>query len=201
MRGSQVVFHKPETIVLVALGANLPSVAGSPQDTLLASLRDLDGDGLSLKGVSNCYKTPCFPAGAGPDYINAAASLTTSLDADAILTRLHKIESSYGRTRDERWGARGLDLDLLAYGDSILPDRASYMHWHDLSPELQAKAAPDRLVLPHPRIQDRGFVLVPLNDVAPDWVHPVHNLSVATLLDNLGEDGRKDIEQIAWPAG
>lgn len=139
--------------------------------------------------MSRLYTTPAFPAGSGPDFVNAVFSLTTDIGPETLLTILHEIESEAGRVREKRWGPRTLDLDLLAYGDLILPDLDVWTDWHDLPPEQQTEVAPDRLVLPHPRMQDRAFVLVPLADVAPTWVHPVLDLGVDDLLDAcLGED-------------
>jgi 2-amino-4-hydroxy-6-hydroxymethyldihydropteridine diphosphokinase len=83
---------------------------------------------------------------------------------------------------------RTLDLDLLAVGDLVLPDATTYAEWRALPADLQRLRAPDDLILPHPRMQDRAFVLVPLADVAPDWVHPVLGLSVAEMRDGLPAD-------------
>ncbi len=198
MVAPQVELHNTVMNIFVALGANLPSTAGSPRRTLQAALREIDSGFTQLEALSDCYQTPCFPDGAGPDYVNAVAKVNSRLSANSLMARLHEIESRYGRTRDERWGARGIDLDLLAYDDSILPDRATFEHWSGLSPDLQAQAAPDRLVLPHPRIQDRGFVLVPMHDIAPDWQHPVLGRSVARMLSDLGPQGRAGITPIGW---
>jgi len=117
--------------------------------------------------------------------------------AQALLDRLHRIEAEFGRKRETRWGARTLDLDLLGLDDLVAPDAGTFAHWHGLSPDLQARAAPDRLVVPHPRIQDRAFVLVPLADIAPHWRHPVLQL---TTLDMLGRIGPGEIGEIA-PVG
>lgn len=76
---------------------------------------------------------------------------------------------------------RTLDLDLIALGSWVLPDRAGYQYWLDLPLEQQMVETPDKLILPHPRVQDRGFVLVPLCDVFPDWVHPILGKTAAEL--------------------
>jgi len=171
--------------VLIALGGNLKSSLGDPVATLHAALARLDDSQLAVEAVSRLYATPCFPAGAGPDYVNAAAVLSGSTDAHAVLDLLHGIEAEFGRARDQRWGRRTLDLDLIALGDAVLPDRASFDHWRKLPLARQMTQAPGRLILPHPRLQDRAFVLVPLADIAPGWVHPVLRQSVRQMLDAL----------------
>ncbi len=170
--------------VLVALGANLPHDGRSPADTVQAAINALPGEGLAILRASRLYATPCFPAGAGPDYVNAAIWLRArpGVGARDILAALHRTEALFGRARAERWGMRTLDLDLIAMGDLILPDPATASHWRDLPPERQIAATPDRLILPHPRLQDRAFVLVPLADVAPRWRHPATGLTVTQML-------------------
>nr|WP_101065584.1 2-amino-4-hydroxy-6-hydroxymethyldihydropteridine diphosphokinase [Roseovarius salinarum] len=185
--------HQP---YLVALGANLPSRAGPPAHTLRAALDALDAAGTRVEAVSRFYATPCFPAGAGPDYVNAAARLGSARPPADFLDLLHRVEGMYGRERQERWGRRTLDLDLIAAGDAVLPDAATQDAWRDLPEAERPRRAPERLILPHPRLQERAFVLVPLADVAADWQHPRLGLTVAQMLAALPRDARDAAEPV-----
>jgi 2-amino-4-hydroxy-6-hydroxymethyldihydropteridine diphosphokinase len=168
---------------LIALGSNVSSPWGDPTETVQKAISDVM-DRLGSGGMqSPLYSTPAFPAGAGPDFVNAAIRVSTDLTAQDVLTVLHETEAKAARMRTLRWGQRTLDLDLIALGDQICPDLLTYSHWRGLAPDLQAQTAPDQLILPHPRVQDRSFVLVPLADVAPDWVHPVLGQSVVQMRD------------------
>lgn len=168
---------------LVAFGANLPQNEHPPKETVRAALDALAEAGFAPIATSRIYATPCFPAGAGPDYVNAVARIDAAgQPPEVILDVLHRIEARFGRTRETRWAGRTLDLDLIAMGDLVLPDAPTHRRWRELAPEDQARQAPDQLILPHPRLQDRAFVLVPLCDVAPDWQHPVLGLTARALL-------------------
>jgi 2-amino-4-hydroxy-6-hydroxymethyldihydropteridine diphosphokinase len=183
----------PNHHYLIALGGNLPSGQGTPAHTLAAALSDLEAAGVTLLAVSRFFDTPCFPAGAGPDYVNAAARLASDLDPSQMLALLHRIEARHGRKRTQRWGMRTLDLDLLAAGDLVRPDAATQALWRSLPPDRQVEAVPDRLILPHPRLQDRAFVLIPLADIAPDWVHPLTGQSVAQMCAALPAAARAEV--------
>jgi 2-amino-4-hydroxy-6-hydroxymethyldihydropteridine diphosphokinase len=102
-----------------------------------------------------------------------------------LLEICHNIEAEARRARDTRWEPRTLDIDLLAFGDQILPDLETYNHWRTLPLDEQSAVAPEGLILPHPRLQDRSFVLVPMMDIAPDWEHPVLGLSTQQMLARL----------------
>lgn len=183
---------------LVAVGGNQPFAGMSLPDTIRAALAAIPRAGIEMVNESFLYSTPCFPAGAGPDYVNAAVSvrLDGAMGAAALLDLLHSIEADFGRERQARWGARSVDLDLLALGDMVVPDGATWDHWGGLSPTRQAVEAPNQLILPHPRIQDRAFVLVPLADIAPGWVHPVLKKSVSAMLAALPPEDRDAVRRL-----
>lgn len=179
--------QKDSPTIFVALGGNLPTAAGSISDTLRAALAALLEQGFGLAALSRFFAAPAHPAGSGPDYVNAAAQLTSDLPPQAILAALHEVEAQFGRQRSARWAARGLDLDLLAVDQTILPDAAIAAEWRALAPADQQRRTPTGLILPHPRLHQRAFVLIPLADIAPRWHHPGLDKTVAEMLAALPE--------------
>ncbi len=157
--------------ILVAIGANLPDPAGRPAvETCRWAVTQLAAlPGLRLDAVSRWYRTAPVPASEQADYINGVARLSGAADPPGLLAALHAIEARAGRVRGALNGARTLDLDLLAIGDLVLAGAG--------------------LVLPHPRLHERAFVLRPLHDVAPEWRHPVSGGSAALLLQAADQSG------------
>lgn len=178
---------------LIALGANLPSKAGSPLDAVTAAIRELDALGVSVKRIAAWRRSPAFPPGSGPDFVNGAAMVQTDGSAEELLAAMHEVERRLGRERPERWAPRVADLDLLAIEDWVLPDLCAVRQWMDLPPERARVEAPDALILPHPRLHERNFVLAPLADIAPDWRHPVLDRTVLEMRDALGADALSEI--------
>lgn len=188
--------NNAETIGLISLGSNMLTQRYQPLDRLRKALKDVAEAGLVIRSVSRMYQTPFFPPNQGADFVNAVAIITGKLSAREVLERLHRVESDHNRVREQRWADRTLDLDLIFWGDSVLPDTATFQVWRDLPLEKQMVETPKELVLPHPRLQDRAFVLVPMKDVLPDWVHPVSNESVDEMLAALPETDKMDIKPL-----
>ncbi|HNW59739.1 MAG TPA: 2-amino-4-hydroxy-6-hydroxymethyldihydropteridine diphosphokinase [bacterium] len=142
----------------ISLGANL----GDREENLLRALKALEGDGVHLHRLSGIYETEPVGVTHQPDYLNMTAGITTMLPPLLLLARLLGIEEMLGRVRREHWGARTIDLDLLCYDD---------LTWQD-----------EKLILPHPRLHERRFVLVPLAEIAAAYRVAGLNATVQELL-------------------
>jgi 2-amino-4-hydroxy-6-hydroxymethyldihydropteridine diphosphokinase len=150
----------------IALGSNLPSPAGSPRQTLDAAIQRL-GELGQVTARSTYHSTEPVGYADQPEFLNAAIALETSLEPQLLLDRLLAIERDFGRDRSHGIpnGPRTLDLDLILYGSRIL-----------FTPTLQ---------LPHPRMAQRAFVLVPMAEIAPRLIHPALHRSMTQLLQDL----------------
>jgi len=188
--------HQNHRTLYIALGSNSADFPSVSADILHCAKLQISKDIGNISKSSNVFKTPCFPAGAGPDFANAVIAVSTDMDLHSILANLHRIEADFGRERTRRWGQRTLDLDILADGEVIAPDLHTYQSWKDLPLDQQAKLAPSELILPHPRIQDRAFVLVPWREIAPEWRHPVLGRTVSELCASLPEKDRAEVVPI-----
>jgi 2-amino-4-hydroxy-6-hydroxymethyldihydropteridine diphosphokinase len=161
-------------VILVAIGANLPGPDGAPAlETCRRAAAALDSlAGLRLRALSRWFATAPVPPTPGvPDYVNGVALLAprpgaARPDPATLLAALQGIEAAFGRVRPYPNAPRTLDLDLLDLDGAV-------------------RAMPDP-VLPHPRLQDRAFVLAPLCDIAPHWAHPVLGARAVALLGGLG---------------
>jgi 2-amino-4-hydroxy-6-hydroxymethyldihydropteridine diphosphokinase len=152
--------------IFIGLGANLPSAAGSPVATLEKAVADIAAAGVTIRRRSPWYETAPVPRAADqPWYVNGVIEVATDLGPKDLLALLQRLETAAGRVRSVANAARPLDLDIIAYGERVATD-----------------ADP---LLPHPRMNFRAFVLLPLQSIAPRWRHPVSGRLVAELIAQL----------------
>ncbi len=179
---------------MAALGSNLSGNVTSPLEALELALTLFAEYGLRITARSRLYRSPAYPPGSGPEFVNGAVAFEADREPSVVLRDLHSIEAQLGRVRKRRWEARVCDIDMLACDAEILPDNATVLRWL-YQPEVEQRInAPQELILPHPRMQDRGFVLVPLAEIAADWVHPVLGKSVAQMLAELSPEAVQGIK-------
>lgn len=156
--------------VYIALGANLASEThGTPRDTLQSAIVALADAGVPALRRSSWWRSAPQPAADQPDFVNGVIEVETRLDPAALLELLHRIEANFGRVRLQRWEARVLDLDLIDYRGQVAAGGAG----------SGGRSGP---VLPHPRVAERLFVLLPLQEIAPGWRHPVSGMEIADLI-------------------
>lgn len=162
--------------ILIALGGNIGDVK-----TSFDSACDILGQNCCIIAKSKLYQTPALVLNnmkPQSDYLNAVIHVVSTLPPSELLIELHRIEAICGRKRKERWGARTLDLDLLDYEGFTSDDST--------------------LMLPHPELQNRLFVLLPLLDIMPNWVHPIYGETVSQMIQNRTQHGEMLFEGEAW---
>jgi len=150
-------------IVVVAFGCSLPGRYVSREALLTAALASLPSRGLKLLQVSRCWSSAAWPDPSDPAYRNGVALVQTDLSPRDVLAVLHEVETEFGRVRGATNAPRTLDLDLIAYG--------------------RCKISADDLCIPHPRAHERRFVMGPLAELTPEWLHPVLGRTAADLAE------------------
>lgn len=156
----------------IGMGSNL----GDSIEILRSAIVSLAAtEGIVIERVSSVYRTKAVGP-PQPDYLNAATIVATELTAIDLLRRMQTIELTYGRVRSERFGARTLDLDLLLYGEETICLTAAESEDLDL-------------VVPHPRMRDREFVLAPLAEIAAEWREPLYGLTILALRQKVSDGG------------
>jgi len=160
--------------IYIAFGANL----SNPKSTFTAAMSALEDRGIDILKMSGLWQSPAWPAGGGqPDYINACAKVEFEGSARALLDILHAVETKFGRERSVKNAARTLDLDLLDFHGQIMTE--------------------DRgMIIPHPRMLLRGFVLFPLSEIAPDWRDPVQAMKIWDWIAQLSFDDVTDMKRL-----
>jgi 2-amino-4-hydroxy-6-hydroxymethyldihydropteridine diphosphokinase len=157
-------------MILIALGSNQSGPWGNPEQTVKRAIAELDRGPVKLKRASSLIQTTPFGVLNQANFVNGVALIETALSPYSLLRRLHMIERQAGRKRGRRWGPRTLDLDLIDY------------HGLQMKQKGQVQKA---LVLPHPGIAERLFVLEPIAKIAPRWKHPVNHKTAASMIQKL----------------
>jgi 2-amino-4-hydroxy-6-hydroxymethyldihydropteridine diphosphokinase len=155
-------------MITIALGANLPSQYGAPDETILAAIQAIENAGMIVTHRSSIWITAPVPISDQPWYHNAVIAIDTDLSPYGVLESIQNIENDFGRVRSVRNAPRVLDLDLVTYHDTVLD-----------KPEL---------IVPHPRMDIRAFVLLPLQEIAPHWVHPLTGATMDEMIAKLDPD-------------
>ena len=167
-------------MILIGIGANLPSRYGPPLETLKAAKDAMTKHGIVLLQSSHVWLTAPVPFDPDQDWFhNAVIDIETDLPAQDLLKILQEIEEDFGRVRSVPNAPRLLDLDLIAYHDDIIEDGKT-------------------LIVPHPRMHERLFVLKPLEEINPNWLHPVLKASVAKMLDKIDIEQEAKMLEGAW---
>ena len=159
-------------MIYIAIGSNLSyKNFRKPLDVCRAAVSALEKKGCYLLAQSRWYRSAPIPASTQPFFINGVVAIKTEKDPSSLMSQLHQIEYEFGRIRLQSNAARTLDLDLLSYHDLI-------------------KEGPETPLLPHPRMVNRSFVLFPLAEIAPNWLHPISGKCIRNLIADLplGQD-------------
>ncbi len=158
--------------MIVALGANLPGAYPSCEALLDAAVDRLAQEGMTVADRSDWWRSAAWPDSSAPAFLNGVTIVQTALPPGEALRRLHRLERAFGRGRSARNAPRTLDLDLIAYGRTVLDEGG--------------------LTIPHPRAHQRAFVMGPLAQIAPAWMHPVLGRTAEELWTeaDIGTDAR-----------
>ena len=146
--------------VYLSVGGNL----GDREKNLYIALDYLKKHGFTINSMSKIYETASWGINEQPDFLNIVIKIYTNLDAERVLEQILYIEKLMGRTREKKWGNRIIDIDILAYENEIINS--------------------ENLKIPHPFMHERKFVLVPFNEISPEWNHPTIKTEIKILLQN-----------------
>jgi 2-amino-4-hydroxy-6-hydroxymethyldihydropteridine diphosphokinase len=182
LTGSTGVMAARATQALLALGANVPGAWGSPHEAIRRAVHELACATRGKMMCSHIYSTPPLGSGRQPNYLNAVIRFEPSLSPAALLRLAKRLERHAGRRLGRHWGPRPLDIDILDYGGRRVGRAAR-------------KRRSGHLILPHPELHKRAFVLVPLLEIAPRWHYPALGLSARAFLQRLPASARAGIRQ------
>lgn len=179
-------------VAFIALGSNQSCAHGLPAHIMLAARQVLARD-MDVLAASPLYVSNAWPDPADPPFLNAVLAVNWPNKTLDLLDLCHAVERRFGRERHARWAPRSLDLDILAHGARVLPDRTV---WSEAEAAGMADVQTSGLYVPHPRALVRAFMTRPWADVAPDFSHPVSGQTIAVHARAL--DGAQACEPISW---
>jgi len=161
---------------ILAFGSNLPFKNNSPQDNIEKAYEVLSKNGIKILNKSSIYRSEAYPNKNDPEFRNSVVSIDTDLEPDVLLKIILKIEESFDRKRYVKNSPRTLDIDIICFDDIVLNEK--------------------NLIIPHPEIQNRLFVLLPIQEINKNWLHPVLTKSVTNIIKEFDQKALNTVKKI-----
>ncbi len=163
-------------MIYLNIGSNLPSEEGGRENNILKAISYLKKLNLNLIQISSFYQTPSYPNNSEPKFINLCIKLKSNLNASELLNEIKKIEKKLGRIRIKKNEPRTCDIDIVDFNGEIIKN--------------------DELIVPHPRLHLRNFVIYPLKEIEPNWVHPIFNKNIDSFFQELDKNSHNEITRL-----
>ena len=164
-------------MIYLNIGSNLPSEVGDRETNILKSINCLKNLKINLIKISSFYETPSYPNYSDPKFINLCVKLETNLNAIELLNEIKKIEIKLGRKRLNKNEPRTCDIDIIDFNGEIIKN--------------------DELIVPHPRLHVRNFVIYPLKEIEPNWSHPISNKNIDSFFQELDKNSHNEITRLS----
>ena len=164
-------------MIILAIGSNLPSKFGNRFQNIELSINNIEKQNMEVIKKSSFYETPSYPDKKNPKFINVVIEIKTNYTPEKLASNLIRIENIFERTRNKKNAPRTIDIDIIDYKKEVI----NFM-LDDLS-----------FSVPHNELRHRSFVLFPLKEIKPDWIHPSTNEHINTLIEKLSPDMKKSI--------
>ena len=163
-------------MIYLNIGSNLPSKEGGRKISILKAINHLKKLKLNIIKTSSFYETPSYPNNADPKFINLCVKLESNLKASVLINEIKKIEKKLGRIRIKKNEPRTCDIDIIDFNGEIIKN--------------------DKLVVPHPRLHLRNFVIYPLKEIEPNWLHPIFNKNIDSFFQELDKNSHNEITRL-----
>ena len=164
-------------MIYLNIGSNLPSADGERKTNIIKAINYLKKLKLKLIKISSFYETPSYPNYSDPKFINLCIKLETNLKANELLKEIKKIEKKLGRIRLKKNEPRTCDIDIIDFNGEVIKS--------------------DELVAPHPRLHLRNFVIYPLKEIEPNWLHPIFNKNIDSFFQKLDKNSHNEITRLS----